>query len=43
MNEAVQGIVFIIALGFIAIIELLFEFKRFDLVKMYYKEKNEDK
>ena len=43
MSKAVQGIVFIIALGFICVNGLLLVFKRFDLIKMYYKEKNENK
>ena len=39
MIELIDEIAIIIGAGFVAIISILFAFKRFDLVKKYYEEK----
>ena len=39
MIEMLDEICIVLGLGFIAVISILFAFKRFDLVKKYYEEK----
>lgn len=43
ITEAITALYFLIAVCFASIIYLIFNFKRFDLIKKYYDEKNKNK
>jgi len=43
LNDSTINICFLIAIGFVSIIYLIFNFKRFDLIKLYYDENRKEK